>query len=133
MYMRHFHINPCHLTIFNHDCCRYPEIGVPLTTVCRHGAHASISSRVVNSARPHHVDGSGAATCLEKMIYSKVSAASPDPHGKVPDPCIYKPDPQVRSRTSTGADRTPGMGSGPLCVGSGPLTAGSRDFGTKNT
>jgi hypothetical protein len=38
------------------------------------------------------VDGSRAATWLEKMIYSKVSAASPDPYGKVSDPCIYKPD-----------------------------------------
>jgi hypothetical protein len=31
-----------------------------------------------------------------------------------------------------GANRTPRMGSGPLCVGSGPLTSGSRDFRTKN-
>jgi hypothetical protein len=28
----------------------------------------------VNSDRPHHVDGSGAATWLEKTISSKVSA-----------------------------------------------------------
>jgi hypothetical protein len=86
-----------------------------------------------NSTRPHHVDGSGAATWPEKMIYSKVSTVSPDPHEKVSDPCIYRPDLRVRSRTSTGANRTPKMGSGPLCVGSGPLTAGSRDSGTKNT
>jgi hypothetical protein len=39
----------------------------------------------------------------------------------------------VRSRTSTGTNRTPGMGPGPLCVGSGPLTAESQDSGTKNT
>jgi hypothetical protein len=57
----------------------------------------------------------------------------PDPHGKVSDPCICGPDLRVRSRTSTGANRTPRMGSGPLCVGSGPLTAGSRDSGAKNT
>ena len=38
-----------------------------------------------------------------------------------------------QSRTPTGMNRTPRMGSGPLCVGSGPLTAGSRDSGTKNT
>jgi hypothetical protein len=32
------------------------------------------------------------------------------------NPCIYRPDLQVRSRTSTGANRTPRMGSGPpLC------------------
>jgi hypothetical protein len=55
------------------------------------------------------------------------------PHGKVPDPCICRPDLRVRSRTSMGANRTPRMGSGPLCVGSGPLKAGSRDSGTKNT
>jgi hypothetical protein len=39
------------------------------------------------------------------------------PHGKVSDPYIYRPGLQVRSRTSTGANRTPRMGSGPLCVG----------------
>jgi hypothetical protein len=31
----------------------------------------------------------------------------PDPRGKVLDPCIYRPDPRVRSRTFTGASRTP--------------------------
>jgi hypothetical protein len=55
------------------------------------------------------------------------------PRGKVSDPCIYRPDLRARSRTSTGANRTPGTGPGPLCVGSGPLTAGSRDSETKNT
>jgi hypothetical protein len=49
-----------------------------------------------NSTRPHHVGGSRAATWAEKMIYSKISTMSPNPHGKVPDPCIYK-------------SRTPGM------------------------
>ena len=88
---------------------------------------------MVNNTRPHHMDGSGAATWLEKTIYSNVSTLDSDPHGKVPDPCIYRPDLRVRSRTSTGANRTPRMGSGPLCVGSGPLTAGSQDSGTKNT
>jgi hypothetical protein len=86
-----------------------------------------------NSTRPLHVDGSGVATWPEKMIYSKVSTVSPDPHGKVSDPCIYRPGLRVRSRTSTVTNRTPRMGSGPLCVGSGPLTAGSRDSGTENT
>jgi hypothetical protein len=113
--------------------CRYPETGVPLTTVRRRGAHAAIFSHVVNSDRPHHVESSRAATWPEKTISSKVSIVGPDPHGNVPDPCIYRPDLRVRSRTSTGANRTPGTGPGPLCVGSGPLTVGSRDSGTKNT
>jgi hypothetical protein len=86
-----------------------------------------------DSTRPLHVDGSGAATWLEKMIYSKVSTLSLDPHGKVSDPCIDRPGLRVRSRTPTGANWTPRMGSGPLYVGSGPLTAGSRDSGTENT
>jgi hypothetical protein len=30
---------------------------------------------------------SGTATCPEKVIYSKASTVSPDPHGRVPDPC----------------------------------------------
>jgi hypothetical protein len=52
--------------------CRYPEIGVPLTTVWRRGARAAISSRVANNTRPHHVDGSGATTWPEKTKSSKV-------------------------------------------------------------
>jgi hypothetical protein len=88
---------------------------------------------VVNSTRPHHVDGSGVVTWPEKTIYSKISTVGPDPHGKVSDPCTYGLDLQVRSRTSTGVHRTPGTGPGPLCVGFGPLTARSRDSGTKNT
>jgi hypothetical protein len=52
--------------------CRYPEIGVPLTTVWRRGARAAISSRVANSTRPHHVDDSGATTWPEKTKSSKV-------------------------------------------------------------
>jgi hypothetical protein len=55
------------------------------------------------------------------------------PHGKVSDPCIYRPDLRVRSRTSTGANLTPRMGSRPLCVGYGPLTAGSRDSRIEST
>jgi hypothetical protein len=69
-----------------------------------------------NSTQPHHVDGSGTTTWPKKMIYSKVSTVSLDPHGKVSDPCIYRPGLRVRSRTSTGANRTPRMGFGPpLC------------------
>jgi hypothetical protein len=62
---------------------------------------------MVNSDRPHHVDNSRAAMWPEKMIYSKVSTVGPDPHGKVPDPCVYRSDLQVRSRTSTGAKPDP--------------------------
>jgi hypothetical protein len=42
--------------------------------------------------RPHHVDGFGAATWPEKVIYSKASTVSLDPHGRVSDPCIYGPN-----------------------------------------
>jgi hypothetical protein len=54
--------------------------------VRRHGAHAAISSRVVNSTRPHHVDGFGAAMWPEKMIYSRISTVGPDPMGKCRTP-----------------------------------------------
>jgi hypothetical protein len=39
----------------------------------------AISSRVVNSTRSHHMDGSRAATWPEKTISSKVSIVGPDP------------------------------------------------------
>jgi hypothetical protein len=68
----------------------------------------------------------------EDNILQGINSGS-GPHGKVPDPCIYRPNLRVRSKTTTGANRTPGTGLGPLCVGSGPLTAGSRDSGIKNT
>jgi hypothetical protein len=48
-----------------------------------------------------------AATCSEKVIYSKASTVSPDPHGKVPDHWIYSLDLQV--------------GPGPPRVRIGPL------------
>jgi hypothetical protein len=48
-----------------------------------------------NSIRPHHVGGSGAATWPEKVMYSKASTVSPDPHGRLPDPRIYGLDLQV--------------------------------------
>jgi hypothetical protein len=60
-------------------CCQYPGTGVPLTTVWRHGVRAASSSRVENSARPHHVDGSRTAMWPEKTIWSKASAMGPDP------------------------------------------------------
>jgi hypothetical protein len=68
----------------------------------------------------------------EDNILQGINSGS-GPHGKVLDPCICRPDLWIRPRTSTGADWTPRMGSGPLRVGSGPLTVGSRDSGTKNT
>jgi hypothetical protein len=37
---------------------------------------------VHNSARLHHMGGSGAATCPKKVIYSKASTVNPDPHGE---------------------------------------------------
>jgi hypothetical protein len=43
----------------------------------------------------------------EKVIYSKASTVSPDPHGKVLGPWIYSPDLQV--------------GQGPPRVRTGPL------------
>jgi hypothetical protein len=60
-----------------------------------------------------HIGGSGAATCPEKLIYSKTSTVSPDLHGKVSDPWIYSLVLQVWSRTPTCTDRTPGMRSEP--------------------
>jgi hypothetical protein len=77
--------------------------------------------------------GSGAATCPEKVTYSEASPMSPDPHGKVPDPCIYGPGLQVWSRTSTCANRTPGMGSRPPYMGSRPPTVGSQGSRTEHT
>jgi hypothetical protein len=38
------------------------------------------------------VDDSEAAAWPEKVIYSKASTVSPDPHGKVSDPWIYSLD-----------------------------------------
>jgi hypothetical protein len=68
---------------------------------------------VHSSARIHHMGGSRAATCPEKVMYSKASTVSPDPHGRAPDPWINSSDLQGWSRTSTCARRTPRMGSGP--------------------
>jgi hypothetical protein len=77
--------------------------------------------------------GSGAATCPEKVTYIEASLVSPDPHGKVSDPFIYGPGLQVWSRTSTCANRTPGMGSGQPCMGSGPPKVGSQGSRTEHT
>jgi hypothetical protein len=64
-----------------------------------------------NSARPHHMRGSGAATCLEKVIYSKASTVSPDPHGRVSDPCRT---PVYTVQTSKFGPRPPRVRTGPL-------------------
>jgi hypothetical protein len=68
-----------------------------------------------------------AATCPEKVICSKTSTVSPDPHGKVSDPWIYNLDLQVWSRTPTCKDRTPPR------MGSGPPTVGSQGSRTEHT
>jgi hypothetical protein len=88
---------------------------------------------MINSTRPHRVDGSWVATWPEKTICSKASAVGPDPHGKVPDPYMYGPDLGAGSRTSADTGRTPRTGPGPLYVGSGPLSVGYRDSGIKST
>jgi hypothetical protein len=64
-----------------------------------------------NSARPHHMGGSEAATSPEKVIYSKASTVSPDPHGRVPDPC----------RTPVYTVQASKFGLGPPRVRTGPL------------
>jgi hypothetical protein len=46
---------------------------------------------------------------------------------------IEPPGKVQETRTPTGINWTPRMGSGPLCVGSGPLIVGSRGSGTDNT
>jgi hypothetical protein len=88
---------------------------------------------VHNSARPHHMGGSGAATCPERVIDPKASTVSPNPHGRVPGPWIYSLDLQDWSWISTCARRAPGMGSGPPCMGSGPPTMGSKGSRTEHT
>jgi hypothetical protein len=74
---------------------------------------------VHSSARPHHMDRSEAATCPEKVIYSKASTVvrtptgerrtpgytvrtprvGPGPPGLVPDLNVCKPDPWNGIRT----------------------------------
>jgi hypothetical protein len=78
--------------------------------------------------------GSGAVTCPEKVIYSKASTVSPDPHGRASDHGIYNPDLQ-------GWSRTPRVQAGPLewdldppppRMGSGPPTMGSQASRTEH-
>jgi hypothetical protein len=67
--------------------------------------------------------------CPEKVIYSKASIVSPDPHGRVPDPWIYSPDLQGWSRTRY----TPGMVLGPPRMGFELPTMGSQGPRTEHT
>jgi hypothetical protein len=62
---------------------------------------------VHSSARLHHMGGSGAATCPEKVMYSKASTVSPDPMGE--------------RRTLGYTVRTSKVGLGPPRVQAGPL------------
>ena len=55
--------------------------------------------------------GPGAATCPEKVIYSKASTVSPDLHGRVSDPC----------RTPVYTVQASKFGLGPPRVRTGPL------------
>jgi hypothetical protein len=87
---------PNNILYYHYSMCQYPKTRVPLTAVRRHGARAAISSRAVNCARPHHVDGFGIATWPGKT----------DPHGKVSDPCIRVPNHRAGSRTSADTNRT---------------------------
>jgi hypothetical protein len=89
----------------------------------------------VNSTRPHHVGGSGAATRPEETIYSKVATVGPDPHEKVSDPWMHILDLRARFKTSTGTNQTPEMGPKPLRGGGGfgPLKVGSGVSKAKNT
>jgi hypothetical protein len=88
---------------------------------------------VHSSARLHHMGGSGAAMCPEKVIYSKTSTVSLDPHGRAPDPRICSPDLQGWTRIAACASWTPGMGSGPLRMGSRSPTMGSQGPRTEHT
>jgi hypothetical protein len=95
----------------------------------RHGARAVISSRTVNSTRPHHVDGSRGTTWPEKMIYPKMQSVGPDLHEEAPDPCTHNPGPPNTVWDSQVACRVPWMGFGSLQVRSGPPITRSRDRG----
>jgi hypothetical protein len=88
---------------------------------------------VHSSARLHYMGRSRAATCLEKVIYSKASTVGQDPHGRAPDPWICSSDLQCWSRTATWASQTPGMGSGPSRMGSRPRIMGSQGPRTEHT
>jgi hypothetical protein len=88
---------------------------------------------VHSSARLHHIGGSRAATCPEKVIYSKSSTVSQDPHGRASDPWICSPDLQGWSRTAMCASRTPRMGSGPSHMEFGSPTMGSQGPRTEHT
>jgi hypothetical protein len=68
---------------------------------------AAISRRVVNSTRSHHVDGSGATTWPEKMIYSKVSAVGPDPPRESAGPLYVRTGPPGKVQDLHGREPNP--------------------------
>jgi hypothetical protein len=85
-----------------------------------------------NSAWPHHMGGSGAATYSEKVIYSKASTVSPDPIGKCRT-TVYT------VQASKFGPWPPRMRTGPLewdpdpSMESGPPTVGSQGSRTEHT
>jgi hypothetical protein len=107
--------------------CRYPETGVPLTTALRRGAHATISSHVVNSTRLHHVDGSRVAMWSEKTIHSKIPTVGPDTHGKVSEPCTCRPN--LRSKVQDPRECNPDLRVGSRTPLRGVRTTHSRVLG----
>jgi hypothetical protein len=64
----------------------------------------------------------------DKVMYSKASTLSPDPHGRVPYPWIYGPDLQVGPGPPRVWTRPLEWDSDPPRMGSGPPTVGSQDL-----
>ena len=73
----------------------------------------------MDSTRPLHTGGSGAATWPEETTYSKVATMGLDSHGKMPDPWRHNPDFLAGFKTSTGTNQIPRMGPEPLRRGPG--------------
>jgi hypothetical protein len=65
---------------------------------------------------PPHRRVWGRHVSRESDILQGINSES-GPHGRVPDPCIYGPGLQIWPRTSTCANWTPRMGSGPPLYG----------------
>jgi hypothetical protein len=96
--------------------CRYPESGVPPTTVWRRGARTAISSRTVNSTRPHRVDGSRGPTWREKSIHPRMYQLDRTPARKrrTPDYGPRLPSSKVRTTTRSWDRGCPGISKGPV-------------------
>jgi hypothetical protein len=110
-----------------HSVCRYPESGVPLTTVLRHGARAVISSRAVDNTRPHHVDGSRGHHVTRKDDISQDAISWTGPPRGSAGPLYTQPGPPNTVRDSQVACGVPWMGSGSLQVRSGSPITRSQD------